>query len=1005
MQPNLYLMNRRLWHLSLLLLCAVLCQIANLATAQQLSIHKYKLSEGLPQMQVMLVMQDSRGYIWILTKKGLSKFDGVHFVNHYRKDGLPSDHIIDICEDRDGQLWAIAANGLAVNSGHGFETILTPSELNFVRFSLVETLSNGNLLIQAMEAGDNWGVYEIDPRKKRIERRLLNESYDFKKSTSDGHIYIRSTDAKMYRWQPEGLQLLADSIEVGFSRPLNHILWHDNNQYATITEDTILLEPYQSRRVDYIDHPVWGHLKNDSLFIYSLHTYTAIPWKNGWVNGIFTDRDGMHYIYGEDGFYKVVSNAFQNFDTEYPGVNRNIWSVIEDKQGRIWFTSLLGTIQIWDGQNLTDFDYEEDLGHARFYMGSTRLANGELLITHGKGVYKYNERGMSVVDWVKGQTQLAWQNPKNGHLLVSDCSQGLLIHRGDKLDIYPEFNDNELGFVIDACLDKSGVYWYATEEKIVRQKGDSLMLFEEGLVPLAHSKAVACDSTNRVWIGGNEGLFWFNRQAGTFVPALPPDFNESVQFIHVMNDSALLVGRYGNILMLDLYSFDRKILASGEDTGMKPWKVFGEEEGFFGGETEEKGILKDRHGYYWIIGSEGVVRFNPAMIKKNHLPPLLHVTGITGYNSLTREQKSILIPSNEKVTDNYRFPHALKNIRVNFDAISTRFPKKLTVQYRINGEEWVPHPAHHPLVLSGLLPGNYLLEIRAGNEDYVFSQPVGIAFRMVPAFWQSTWFRILAVLAVTVIIYQAVQYRTRRKIKKEQQRQKYMNEINNLRIKSLQSQMNPHFVSNALNSIQYFVLKNDLEASVKYIQDFGRLLRLTLNTLSVDAHLLADEINYLESYITVENNRLENKIEYHFLIESGISPKEISVPVMLIQPYVENFFKHGISGEEIQKPVLMIRFVKIMEGLRVEVEDNGPGFMATVNNKSEHNGHQSHATRITGERIATYNEGKKEIYNVKMTDLGEKLNKAGTLVTIIIPATINKTQKNAESGVLVSQRD
>jgi len=976
--------------------------------AQQFSIKKYGLSDGLPQMQVMQVMQDSHGYIWIVTKKGLSKFDGVNFINYYRKDGLPNDLVMRVNEDDKGRIWVLADKGIVLYRGHDFETILTPEEVGLIRFTnSLEVFTNGNFLVGGFASDGSGGIYHINPSIPRIEGKFLNEPDYFYKLKVDGHIYLNSSEDEVFRWHPEGLQLLADSTSVRFSRQMDNVLWHSEEKYARIVGDTVLFHPYKPRRVDFIDLPFWGKIIGNSLLLYSQDTYTVIPWKNGWVNGVFTDRDGMHYLYGEDGLYKIVSDAFMNFNAEHPGVNKNIWSLVEDKEGRIWFNSLLGTIQTWDGHRLKDLNYQKNHNKVYFYMGSTRLNNGDLYITHGDGVLLYDGKNFSNVNWVKGQTQLVWQNPVNSHLLVSDCSQGLLIRERDSLKKFSSFNDNELGFVIDACVDQQDVYWFATEQKVVRMKNDSIIQFTDVEMPLLVSKAVACDSANRIWAGGNEGLFWYHREKEKFMPALPAEINSSVNLIHVMDDSTLLIGRYGDIVIIDLQEYRNFSVHSVENLLKRPWRIYGEAQGFYAGEIGEKGILKDREGYYWITGSEGVVRFNPDRLSANLQPPLIHITRVAGFNTLTREKKEVtLSPYQAGTPGDISFSHELKSISIDFDAISTRQPAKLLVQYSLNNGDWVMQENDHPLLLSGLSPGNYTLKLRAANEGIAWSDTAVVSFKILPALWQSTWFLAVIVLCFIALFIVGVQYRTRWLVKKEKQKQLYRDEINSLRIKSLQSQMNPHFVSNALNSIQYFVLKNDLDASVRFIQYFGKLLRITLNVLSLDKHTLEDEINYLESYINVENNRLTNKVRYNFEVEPGINPARISIPVMLIQPFVENFFKHGIKDDENFRPVLSIRFKSIGEAIKVEVEDNGPGYKATRIKYQGYAGHRSHATRITRDRIVNYNAGNKEIYKVQLIDLNETINKPGTLVVIVMPVTRQSAKpEHISTRKVVSQID
>ncbi|PIQ22021.1 MAG: histidine kinase, partial [Cytophagales bacterium CG18_big_fil_WC_8_21_14_2_50_42_9] len=142
-------------------------------------------------------------------------------------------------------------------------------------------------------------------------------------------------------------------------------------------------------------------------------------------------------------------------------------------------------------------------------------------------------------------------------------------------------------------------------------------------------------------------------------------------------------------------------------------------------------------------------------------------------------------------------------------------------------------------------------------------------------------------------------------------------------ISSLRAQLNPHFVFNALNSIQGLVNKNDKEGANMYISKFGSLMRDILEKNDKATHPLAQEVKQLESYLQLEQLRFQFKYRIH--IDDTINLSEPDFPVMLLQPFAENAIKHGISGKR-DEGNLSIRFERSKTDMLVTIQDNGKGF-------------------------------------------------------------------------------
>ncbi len=200
--------------------------------------------------------------------------------------------------------------------------------------------------------------------------------------------------------------------------------------------------------------------------------------------------------------------------------------------------------------------------------------------------------------------------------------------------------------------------------------------------------------------------------------------------------------------------------------------------------------------------------------------------------------------------------------------------------------------------------------------------------------------------------------------------------------KLFRTQMNPHFIFNALSSVQAFVLDNDTETGSKYITRFARMMRKILDFSSKDFIPLSDEIELLKEYVAFQKLRFNNSFNVVFEINDNIEIDLIGVPPMIIQPFVENAIEHGVR--EIQHGIIKISVFENKNQIFVEITDNGIGINKSKQ-KSLSQKHFSKALDITNERLKLLSKDKKQFPKVNITDLSENSIESGTKVTFELP--------------------
>jgi len=194
--------------------------------------------------------------------------------------------------------------------------------------------------------------------------------------------------------------------------------------------------------------------------------------------------------------------------------------------------------------------------------------------------------------------------------------------------------------------------------------------------------------------------------------------------------------------------------------------------------------------------------------------------------------------------------------------------------------------------------------------------------------------------------------------------------------KLLRSQMNPHFIFNALGTIQNFIYENKPDDAARYLAKFAKLMRNILES-SVHERIPVDqEVETITHYLTLQQIRSKNHFQFDVRTEG--SDQEDRIPPMLAQPFIENSVKHAFLPEQDNARVsVLYRFQE--ENISIEIEDNGRGILAAGNKKDP--GHTSYAIQLTRERLVLLNKGKRKTNHVSITDLSEQGGR-GTKVII-----------------------
>jgi sensor histidine kinase YesM len=360
---------------------------------------------------------------------------------------------------------------------------------------------------------------------------------------------------------------------------------------------------------------------------------------------------------------------------------------------------------------------------------------------------------------------------------------------------------------------------------------------------------------------------------------------------------------------------------------------------------------------------------NHAYCKNNDSPIII----IKSFSVNNEEQKYV---------KNAKLNPAQNNIQITYEAIDLTFSGAIEYAYRLNNNKNWNTTNATTLTFPGLKAGMYNFSIKAKTETSSWSNIEYISFNIAKPYYSQTWFILvmssILIISTSFLIY----YRNKKYLEKERNELIQQQKFNEMENQAKQAMMNPHFVFNALNSIQHYMLENNKEMANRYLTKFSRLIRMNLD-LSIKSNVsLEEELEKLKLYLEIEQLRFGEKLVFDFEIDDELETDIIQIPSMILQPFVENAIWHGIMPSH-RNGHIQIKAESLLKDsiLQIKIIDNGIGITNAkklVKNKT----HKSLGLQITKDRIMLF--GKQ--YNIICQILTEdKEDSSGTVVTIKIP--------------------
>ncbi len=957
------------------------------------SFTNYSVDDGLINNRNDVVFLDSKGQVWIGSRGGISKFKGSTFENYMVDTPLRDNFIITMAEDREGHLWLGTDRGGAFRfDGQSFTHFTGDSGLSDKSVRSIRTTRNGTVwfcIVGGLSAYQN-GTFANTFTKSIID--TLN-GYNISDLHEDpkGHIWVSTANSGLYRFDANLKKFDRFTTQNGLK----------DNSIESIFSDS--------------EGNIWlstlsGIVKYDGATFTHFGEKEGLPFER--IKSMTQDNEGNLWLSSDGGgICKFTGEAFVNYTTADGICSNFVMSVVEDHENNIWFSTYGNGICKYDRKGrYENYSTGEGLSNNKVWCSMAAKDQAIWFGTTG-GINAYKDGLLkpvksinSLLDSLSDKKITALFENENGDLWLGN-REGVVRWDGKQLTTYTKANGFPGVRIRSILKDSEGVFWFAGSNGLTRSENEEYRLFtqEDGLSDNLIWNILE-DHKSNLWIGTDNGLGFYDRKTfQTFKLSETSRLfgSDKINFLVTDHKNRLWIGTNNGLIRLNLEEFYR--------TRKTDFKLFTDHDGINSPETNLNAAYCDKRGHVWMGTSEGTMEFDPQKekITSGNVKPYINISQIrlflekTDWECHTDSIGLTGLPQNLALKHNHNY------LTFYYRGIGHTNPKKIHYRFYLKGFEdtWRPLTQATFATYANLDYGAYTFLVRAQNKDGAWtSDPAAFSFTIIPPFWARWWFLALAVVCLGIITYRIYRWR-RNVLRKEKEREYLINQSKMLALEqqTLNASMNRHFIFNALNSIQFYINRQDRLAANKYLSSFARLVRKNLDSSQTNVVSLSDEMERLELYLTLEHMRFHDKFEYRIKVDPQIDAEALKIPAMLLQPFVENSIWHGLLPRK-NGGTITIEVMRKKNSLVFIIEDNGIGIETSLKKKKGKKDHISQGMAITTSRLRLMKQMTRETLHVKgPCELKDSDGKAaGTRVEIVLPVHYEELMYEKNTPTLAS---
>lgn len=865
---------------------------------QSYSSMQYLVEDGLPSNEVFSVVKGRQGYIWASTDKGIVRYDGKTFKAYGIENGLRSTVIFRILVSPLGGVAFYDVDnrvGIIKNDSIRYFSNDTTSYIG-------DALASSRGLVICFKDSSCYDLYSWKGKKR------LRKCY------------------------PTGAYVVDDQ-DLGLIHVGKHMANPSNNIFITSTDNRIsgselyfnfsqitCYEKYKEQ-VYLACGPQIATVSPDAKII-----YRDLP--GNATSGSFIDSDNRLWI-GLDNFGVTVI-PLEEKGVEIQLLNKySVSSICEDDEGNIWLGTLRsGIIRLTKSflQPIVKGQIEKivvfnDLLIAASTQPSLHLCN------LNSGLQEEVMTDFKISDMIQ----------IDSHLIVSASRETNLIP--------PVKNMVYLGIFFSKLMNYRGQPATITRRTLgIRNIGEEALRYSLDSIGLGYTYVVQ-NFNDTVYVGRSAGLFKIYEEDGQFLVSKVLSVPATAL---IKTDVGYAIGTKGKGLILTDFKFSIKnrysthnglcgnFISSVEQAG--DMLICGTASGLSfvtNISTPSQPIISSLYtsNGLWSSNITDLVVHNQDLFVATD-KGVQKIAINNTYHSTANPQPVINHLNREKIApDNpLKVVAGTKVIKIGLATIFFHESNNYLREYRLLGSDsnWVAS-ASSELEFLNLAPGKYELQFRTRlyeNNDY---SSTSLQFELLPLFTQTIWFKVgIALLVLFTLLL--LRYLRERRIR-EKNGMILLQE--QLRYKALASQLNPHFMFNALGSVQNLIISKKNDKAAEYLASFSGLLSRTLRNTNELFIPLRDEMAFINEYVEIEKFRFEKSISFTWNIAKHIELRETLVPTMFLQPYVENAIIHGINplagAGQIDISIKAIR----ADVLEIKIQDNGIGIEIAKVNRSK----------------------------------------------------------------------
>jgi ligand-binding sensor domain-containing protein/two-component sensor histidine kinase len=973
---------------------------------QQNSFKHFRLEQGLPQSQVFSIDADEHGFLWVGTRGGgVARFDGSNFHTYSSKQGLTNTFVnVVSAEDSavfvgtDAGLFHIKNdrvfshqfpqnssakvlslftynNQLLIGTTHGLfvlenNEIRLVEGLNRVNFHISSFLSTDSGVFMGSNQGlifanQNLEIFQTWTTKDGLSENFIQDI----QRLSDGRIIIATYGSGINSLSIAG-KVKKSEITLPPGTILYDVLVRENTLYLATQKQGLLA-------LSLTDGSLNQYGMKQGITNSHVRSLCLDSWQNLWVG---TSGGGLNLFSG---------SGFGHYTKEHGLPDNYIYAVEELDSSLLIASGRRGTVQL---KNSAFYKTSQDSALDGYKVKTIAKAPfGEIWCgTEGNGIARRLNDTLIWLDASKGlcgnYIKDISTNGSQVYVATLDGGFSAIQHTGKKLIINNyRYLEHLPSNRVSAVLAHKNRCYFGMESKGFGylENGEIVLLASEDFLEYSSVRSVHADVHGNIWIATSGGLFIYSEEANKIQKIKTEDFefrSENFYSLTFGDDGRLYLGHERGL----------EVVTLNESLDVIDLQFYDRKSGFEGIESCQNAAIKARDGTMWFGTINGLTSLIPNYKKSTHGKPKVWLSEVEiFYEKLQSGEYGYSGANYQQVTSPPELDYQQNHINFEFIGLELGNPNSLKFRYRLEGLEdsLGPPTSRNSISYTNLAPGKYTFQYMSLNNEGNLSELHDFTFLIKTPFWMTNTFRLLVIAASILILaflFILVLRRAKRRSDQLRLEAEAAREKLELEQKALQLQMNPHFLFNALNSIQSLVAQGNDKQARAYLQKFAKLMRLILAGSRKKLITLTDEIDLLTYYLELEQLTKQNAFEFSIETHKGMDSDDIHIPGMMIQPFVENAIKHGIPDQKDGR--IDIHFSEEEDELVCTIRDNGIGIKASKEKKDERaKKHESMALQVIQDRLKLMDA--QIAPNPKIIDLKEVLNQQGTEVQIRLGIT------------------